>query len=161
MALESATFFVEDYKGRKYKVHAVRDCSRGLDELLWCMVYRALGIGNNPWDYGEMEYEEDYSADFSIYPNDCNCDDEIEVENLINELFNDRFWMDNWIKKDDDLNKSLLKEEKETNEEIAKDVLIEYHSLNLENMAVADALDKLSLIAEKMADVLTDLVYDE
>lgn len=45
--------------------------------------------------------------------------------------------------------------------ERAKEILNQYHNLDLERMAVADALAELAEVAENMADVLTDIVYSE
>lgn len=49
----------------------------------------------------------------------------------------------------------------DTLKERAKEILEEYHSLDLERMPVADALQELALVAENMADIITDFVYDE
>lgn len=45
--------------------------------------------------------------------------------------------------------------------EFAKKVLEEYHSLDLENVTILTAMENLSRVAEDMADIITDFVYDE
>lgn len=142
-------FIIKDYKGRIYKVHCVEDYEGHYENGtygLWCMVYRALGIGANPYDFGEMEYEEDYSADFVIHPNECDCSDDIAVKEWLNEKFNNESWMNTWVELYSDRVNNK-------NNNIAK-VLADYRSLDLERMAVADALEALAEVTEKMAEIL-------
>jgi len=160
MALNSATFFVDDYRGNHYKVHAIKDSILDSDSL-WCMVYKAIGIGNNPYDYGEMEYEEDYSADFSLHIEDClDLNDDVEVETVIQQKFNDAFWVNTWI---DDTEIYVPTEEemdKEVKEDIfqckVKKVLADYHNLDLESVDKAVALANLASVAERMAKILEE-----
>ena len=78
--------FKIEHNAKYYKVVCVEDCNEN-NGGLWCMVYKGLGIGYNPYNYGEMEYEEDYSDDFCIHPDDCDCKDDEAVEAFINKHF--------------------------------------------------------------------------
>lgn len=45
--------------------------------------------------------------------------------------------------------------------ERAKEILDRYHGLDLESVTPLSALEKLAKVAEEMADVITDFVWDE
>lgn len=139
---------VEDKNGNQYKVNTEKSNNK-----LICEVRRALGIGGNEYDYGEMEYEEDAFAEFEItWEEVCDIEDDERVEYYIQSLFYDNCFLE------DELGLDVMDTEDE-DEDVwkaphAKKVLAEYYALDLESMPVADALSALSKVANEMAEII-------
>lgn len=148
-------FIVEDCNSNSYKVIA-EERENG---NIFCEVYRALGIGGNEYDYSEMEYEEDPSAEFLLnsedYENVPTSDDEIELEEYVQDLFYDNAWLS------DELGYEVMDTEEEVWEAPhAKKVLAEFYNKEWAKGSDCDVIENLLNIANKMAEII-ESKFDE